>query len=36
MIKDLLVERFLRQLKHPEARLRPIYLEGHSGIGKTR
>ncbi|MBK7962540.1 MAG: AAA family ATPase [Bdellovibrionales bacterium] len=35
-VKDILIERFLFQLKNPKDRLRPLYLEGHAGIGKTQ
>lgn len=35
-IKNVMVERFLFQLKNPDYRLRPLYLEGHAGIGKTQ
>lgn len=35
-VKTILVERYLFQLKNPSHRLRPLYLEGHAGIGKTQ
>ncbi len=35
-LKDILVERYLFELKNPENRLRSIYLEGHAGIGKSQ
>lgn len=35
-VKDILIERFLFQLTNPKDKLRPIYLEGHAGIGKTQ
>ena len=35
-LKNILVERYLFEIKNPEQRLRPIYLEGHAGIGKTQ
>jgi hypothetical protein len=35
-ISDLIVSRFLEQIKNPGQKLRPLYLTGHAGIGKSQ
>jgi len=35
-ISDLIVSRFIEHIKHPEIKLRPIYIQGHAGIGKSQ
>ena len=35
-ISDLIVSRFLEQVKNPGQKLRPIFIQGHSGIGKSQ
>jgi AAA domain (dynein-related subfamily) len=35
-ISDLIVSRFMEQVMHPETKLRPIYILGHAGVGKSQ
>lgn len=35
-ISNLLVKRFLQQIEDSTSLLRPLYIEGHAGIGKTQ
>lgn len=35
-IKEVLKERFKYQVENPKKPLRPLFLQGHAGIGKTR
>lgn len=35
-IKDLLKVKYRQMLKHPEIKVRPLYIEGHKGIGKSQ
>jgi hypothetical protein len=35
-VKDLIKTKFYQMLANPNVKVRPLYIEGHSGIGKTQ
>lgn len=35
-LKDMIIFRFLEKVKNPKMKMRPLYIVGHAGVGKTQ